>query len=471
MQPSTGDILAMATYPDYNLNSPYEPNSTFASIWDSLSFEEKNDAWFKMWRNKAVADSYEPGSTFKIINAAIALEEGIVDTNTKYFLCTGHEEVGDRTVKCWISPGNHGYQSLTEALGNSCNPAFIQLGQKVGIPTFVKYYSAFGLFDKTSNNFAGEAKGIFYQDISKMNSVNLATMSFGQRFQITPIQLITAVSGIVNDGILMQPRIVKQIIDTNTGSITNIDPVEVRKIVSTSTSNKINSMLEYVVTDGTGSSVAISGYSIGGKTGTSQPIEGQEDTTGYVSSFIATAPANDPEVIILVTMYNPRGESHSGGTVAGSVVSNVLSKILPYLEIASSGDNSSEENTQNKSVPNVINKTLTEGQIALENAGFNTRVPSSENANNSVIVEQVPKANTNLPTGSIVALYTNKNTVRTSVCVPNVVGMTYAQAKNALLSKDLNIQSEGAGSKVIAQSVEYNEQVEIASVITVTLGD
>ena len=467
MNPKTGDILAMATYPDYNLNEPFEPNQKLSKNWDKLSNSEKINSLQKMWRNKAVSDTYEPGSTFKIINAAIALEENIVDVDTKNFLCRATETVSNIPINCWSSTP-HGYLSLREALMYSCNPAFIQLGRKIGTSTLYKYYNAFGLFSKTNASVAGESSSIFFEE-NKVTALNLATMSFGQRFKITPLQLITSVCGIVNNGVLMQPRIVKQVINSDTGAVTNIEPVTVRKIVSEETSAKIKSMLESVVTKGTGTNASVAGYSIGGKTGTSQAIQGQEDTDGYVASFIAVAPASDPELVILVTMYKPKGESHSGGTVAGSVVSNVLSEVLPTLGISSTSSNNSTE--KQLTVPNVVNKTLTEAELSLEGSGFTTVKSSNENSNRAVIVEQVPKAGTVLSDGATIALYTSKNTVRTSVTVPNLIGMSYAQAKNALNSKNLNIQSKGSGSKVVSQSVQYGGQSEIASVITVTLGE
>ena len=271
MQPSTGDILAMATYPDYNLNTPMEPftDSQIAEYNSLETSTEKNTFLNSMWKNRAVSDTYEPGSTFKILTAAIGLEEGIVSTDTANdFYCSGSQTIYDTEIKCWRYYNPHGHQTLREALENSCNPAFMQLGARIGTHTLYEYYRAFGLFEKTGASLAGESNSIFYPE-SDVGPADLATMSFGQRFTITPLQLITAVSAIANDGILMQPRVVKQIINTDTGAITNIDPVEVRQVVSKETAASMKSLLQSVVTDGTGRYAEVTGYTVCGKTVTS----------------------------------------------------------------------------------------------------------------------------------------------------------------------------------------------------------
>lgn len=258
MQPDTGDILAMASYPDYNLNTPFTPNTTeLQENWENLSSDERVDAQYSMWQNLAVARNYEPGSTFKIITSAIALEEDIVDTdNENDFLCTGSETIYDTTINCWRSYNPHGHQSLRMALQNSCNPAFIQLGQKIGKDTFYKYLKAFGLMDRTNALVYGESNSVFHS-LDEVGPIELATLSFGQRFTITPLQLITAFSAIANDGVLMQPRIVKQIVNPDTNTVTNIEPTEVRRVLSTKTCEELKSLLESVVTNGTGRYAAV----------------------------------------------------------------------------------------------------------------------------------------------------------------------------------------------------------------------
>lgn len=333
MNPSTGEILAMASYPNYNLNTPFEPNSVLKKGWDKLSNEEQSAALQKMWRNRIVSNTYEPGSTFKVLMSAIALEENITETDVKNdFHCAGFQDVAGTKIKCWTS-GYHGNQTLRNALANSCNPSFMQLGKRIGVSTLYKYFGAFGLFDKTGISTSGETTGLFH-NIDNVGPTELATMSFGQRFTITPLQLITAACSIANDGILVQPKIVKQIENSNTGAITTVDTVEVRKVVSSETAEQVLSMMQSVVTDGTGKTGAVKGYTIGGKTGTSEPSPGKEED-GYVVSFLATAPANNPELVALVIFYNPGGDNPEGSKLAGPAMSSILSEVLPYLGITS----------------------------------------------------------------------------------------------------------------------------------------
>ncbi len=257
MNPKTGDILAMASYPDYDLNTPYTPNETLAKTYDSLTLEQKGEALYKMWTNKSVAETYEPGSTFKLITASVALEENITPTDKENdFYCKSYETVADRTIRCSSNTG-HGYQTLRKALMNSCNPAFIQLGQRIGAPTLYKYYNAFGLFNSTNSGLYGEQSGLFH-DLDNVGAVELATMSFGQRINITPLQLITAVSCIANDGILMKPRIVKEITNTDTSTVTEVPVTQVRQVISSQTSEQVKSMMESVTTNGTGRNGAVS---------------------------------------------------------------------------------------------------------------------------------------------------------------------------------------------------------------------
>ena len=262
MNPKNGDILGMATYPNYDLNSPYTPNSTLALTYDSLSSEEKTEALFRMWANKSVAETYEPGSTFKVITSAVALEENITTTDKERdFVCNGYELFDDingkkTKISCWRA-NPHGEQSLRQALMNSCNPAFMQLGARITAPTLYKYYDAFGLFESTNSGLYGEQSSIF-QNLDKVGPVELATMSFGQRLNVTPLQMITAISCVANDGILMQPRIVKQITNTETGSVTDMPVTQVRQVISKQTAQEVKSMMESVVTKGTGRHAAVS---------------------------------------------------------------------------------------------------------------------------------------------------------------------------------------------------------------------
>ena len=294
MNPQNGEVLAMATYPDYNLNDPFAVERTGqAQVWDTLTTDEKNTAYNKVWLNKSVSQLYEPGSTFKIITAAVALEENIVQTDTEGdFMCTGSYQVEDYNIHCWRAEP-HGSQNLRRALCNSCNPAFMQLGQRIGPNTLYKYYEALGLFDLIGSDIAKPYNSVFHK-LQNVGKVELATISFGQRFEISPLQLITAVSCIVNDGKLIEPKIVKQIENADTGVIEVQQNKEIRQVVSKQTSEKIKDMMQSVVVEGTGRHAAVEGYTIGGKSGTSEPMSGNEEE-GYVASFIAISPIENTE--------------------------------------------------------------------------------------------------------------------------------------------------------------------------------
>lgn len=313
MNPKNGDILAMVTYPDYNLNEPYAAyTDELKGIWDTADQAEKTKSLQAVWRNRAITDTYEPGSTFKTITASAALEEGLVTDIDQQgqFCCTGGIEVAGVRIKCWRYYRPHGAESLRQALMNSCNPIFIGLGQKMGVHTYYSYLQKFGLLDRTGIDLPGEAGSIFLAE-NKMGPVELATVSFGQRFEITPLQLATAVSSIANGGNLIQPRVVKAIIDSETGEKTDIETKVKSQTISKETSEKVLSMMESVVSEGTGKNAKVTGYRIGGKTGTS---EDGVNTNKYVTSFLGVAPIEDPQVVLLITLYNPTGEGgHQGG--------------------------------------------------------------------------------------------------------------------------------------------------------------
>ena len=472
MNPSTGDVLAMATYPDYNLNEPFTiNNSELSEKWNELSSEDRSNALFNMWKNTAVQNTYEPGSTFKIITAAAGLEEGIVTSdNGSDFYCSGYEDVSGVTMRCWDYQDPHLSQSLRDALANSCNPAFIQLGQKIGAKTLYKYYKGFGLFNTTNSYFYGESNSVFF-DENSINEFNLATMSFGQRFTITPIQLITAISSISNEGILMQPRIVKEIKNTDTGAVTTIEPNAVRQVVSKETADTVMDMLESVVTDGTGKYAKISGYSVGGKTGTSEPLSGDEEA-GYVASFIAMSPTVNTQVVVLVTIYDPKGNSHQGSQVAGPVIKQILQEVLPYVGVASNSNqnNTSETNNSIRSsiLPDVTNKTIAEARSILKSSGFNINVTGDEDENTTLIVDQMPKAGVTLLENSTIYLYTANNNVRTPTTVPDLKGMNYAQVINSIQASNLNVIIDGSGT-VVSQDISAEKEVEQGTAVKVTL--
>lgn len=473
MEPDTGNILAMATYPDYDLNTPFTPtNATILSNWQSLSTEEKNKTMYEMWNNSATQNTYEPGSTFKLLTAAIGLEEGVVKPDTaEDFTCYGSEKVAYTSISCWRNYDPHKTQTLRQALGNSCNPAFIQLGQRIGASTLYKYYEAFGLFEKSNSAFYGEASSNFWP-INNVGEVELATMSFGQRFKITPLQLVTAVCALANEGVLVEPQIVKQTVDSTTGAILTSQVHEKRQVISKETAETMMDLMEYVVEDGTGKYAKVSGYSVGGKSGTSEPLYANTEE-GYVASFVGVAPISNPEVVILVAIYDPKGDSgHQGGQVAGPVVSQILAEILPDLDVASSTDyhtNDTSNAYKTTALPDVTTMTTAKAKEVLEKAGFNVTI-SGEVDSESLVIEQTPKAGVKLLDNANIYLYTENNNVKTSTTVPDFKGMSAGQAINSAKSKNLNLVLNGTGV-VISQDTVSGNEIEIGSVITLNLSD
>lgn len=404
MNPQTGDILAMAGYPNYNLNQPYEPNTEeLKSSWSTLSQGDKTKALQQMWRNKAVSDTYEPGSTFKLITTSAALEEGLASVDKEgEFCCTGGIEIAGVRIKCWRYYRPHGSESLRQALMNSCNPVFIGLGQKIGVSKYYTYLNKFGLLKRTGIDLPGEAGSIFLKE-EKVGPVELATIAFGQRFEITPLQLITAVSSIANGGTYVKPRIVKKIINSQTGEVTDIPVEKQERVISKETAKNVLSMMQSVVEEGTGRNAQVEGYNIGGKTGTS---EDGVNTNKYVTSFMGVGPTTNPEVVILVTLYNPTGEGgHQGGAVAAPIGGKVLAEVLPYLEAQK--DNIKEENIKKDiEVPNIEGLTIDEAKKRLKEVNLNISIEDMEEKEGTkIITQQLPKAGIKVKEGVAIIAY------------------------------------------------------------------
>ena len=402
MDPKTGDILAMAGYPNYNLNEPYKPSTNeMKEVWDSLSDSDKTKQMQAMWRNKAVTDTYEPGSTFKLYTASAALEEGIAKPDEKgAFNCTGSIEVAGVRIKCWRHYRPHGSQSLREALMNSCNPVFIGLGEKIGVKTYYEYLRKFGFLKKTGIDLPGEASSIFLKE-EKVGPVELATIAFGQRFEITPIQMITGVATIANGGTHVKPRIVKAKVNSKTGERIEIPIEKGENVISKETANNVLSMMNTVVDVGTGKNAQVKGYSIGGKTGTS---EDGVNTNKYVTSFVGVAPIEDPQIVLLVTLYNPTGEGgHQGGGVAAPIGGQLFSEILPYIDAKKNEAAESEEIVE---VPNIEGITIEEARKILKDSGLDINIEKDESLNEkeTIIKEQLPKKGIKLKAGSKVII-------------------------------------------------------------------
>ncbi len=385
----------------------------------------------KMWRNKAVVDSYEPGSTFKTIVAASALEEGVAKLSD-HFTCTGVRHVANRNIHCWKTTG-HGEESFEQAVMNSCNPMFMELGARLGANNFQKYFKAFGLTEKTGFKIPGESSGTFHPT---MTSVDLATSSFGQTFTVTPLQLISAVSAVVNGGNLMKPQIIKGYTDPN-GKITKtVEPELVRNVISEKTSEIMRTILEQVVANGTGKGARISGFRIGGKTGTSEKLP--RNSGKYIASFVGFAPADDPQVVCLLLLDEPTAGATGGGAIAAPAVGKIMQDVLPYLGYEAQY---TEENAENisVSVPNIEGCTIEEAKQKLTKVGLNISIKGGgEN-----VIMQIPKAGAKLHKNSMVLAHTEKNTSTPTSVVPDVVGMTYENAKRAIESANLYIALDG----------------------------
>ena len=401
MNPNNGDILAMATYPGYNLNEPYVINNEeLKEQWEILQSSEKTNYLEKMWRNKAISDAYEPGSTFKLITSSAALEEGIVqDIEAENFCCTGGIEVAGVRIKCWRYYRPHGSESLRMGLMNSCNPVFIGLGQKIGVEKYFDYLEKFGLLTKTGIDLPGEAGSIFIAK-EKAGPVELATISFGQRFEITPLQLVRAVSAIANGGNLVQPRIVKATIDSETEETLEKEPVILKEnVISKDTSEKVLSMMESVVALGTGKNAQVQGYSIGGKTGTS---EDGVNTGKYVTSFCGVASISDPQLVILITLYNPTGEGgHQGGGVAAPIGSQILGEVFQYMDLEKDNTEGLEEIVE-VTVPKIEGMTVKEARNILKEIGLELKlnIETEEDISECIITKQTPQEGIRINSGN-----------------------------------------------------------------------
>ncbi len=400
INPQNGDILAMATYPSYNLNEPYSAyTDELKEVWDNMEQQEKTKNLQAVWRNKAIADTYEPGSVFKLITASASIEEGLVTDIDKegQFSCTGGIEVAGVRIKCWRYYRPHGSESLRMGLMNSCNPVFIGLGQKLGVQKYYSYLNKFRLLQKTGVDLPGEANSIFLAE-EKAGPVELATISFGQRFEITPIQLATAVSAIANGGTSIQPRIVKQIINSQTGEKQDVEVKKNGEVISKDTAEKVLSMMESVVAEGTGKNAKVAGYRIGGKTGTS---EDGVNTNKYVTSFCGVAPIENPQVVLLVTLYNPTGEGgHQGGGVAAPVGGQIFSEILPYLQV-NQGNTEEVEVVEEVSVPNITGISIKEAEKILKEIGLELSIEGVTEENEETLDKENTIINKQIPTEGI----------------------------------------------------------------------
>ena len=469
MNPKTGQVYAMATNYGYDPNNPAEiTNQETKDKLKGLKKDTKEynavqlDAWSTQWKNKAISELYFPGSVFKVITGSSALEEKAISLDDR-FSCNTFIQVADAKINCW-STHDHGSQNLAQAMLNSCNPAFVQIGQRLGKEKFCQYFEAYGFTERTGIDLPSEATSI-YMPLSRMGSVELASSSFGQTNKITPIQMITAYSAVVNGGYLVTPHIVDKITDSNGNVIKSFDVK--RQVISEDTSAKMREILEGVVNGQTGSNCYIKGYRIGGKSGTSQKLDTDNATT-HVASYCAFAPADDPEVIMLVMVDHPTGDKYYGSQVAAPICVNVFSEILPYLGLFPEYTEDELENMQ-VSVPNVEYADIENATKTLESLGLNVKVEGDGKS----VVKQIPSG-ISVEKDSTVILYTDKSYEKNKVAVPNITGLTRAQAKAALEQVGLTLNAKGnaadeKGAVASAdQNYAYGQNVPVGTAVTVT---
>ena len=437
MDPYSGAVLAMANSPSYNLNEPLEitDEETLEQL-DKLKGDEYNKYYVevtsKMKRNKPVVDTYEPGSTFKLITCAMALEENVT-TLEDHYSCSGSLTVGGRNIHCWKTAG-HGGQTFMKGLVNSCNPVLMSVGAKIGKENFIKNFKMFGFREPTGLDFPGEAVGSFHNE-EKFSTVDLAVSSFGQSFQVTPLQMITAISSLINGGTLYKPYLVKEIKAADGSVIKSRQPEVIRHTVSKETSEKMKNVMETVVVE-SGSTAAVKGYRIGGKSGTSEKIP--RGSGKYIGSFVGAAPIDDPKIICMVILDEPMGENYYGGVISGPVAGKIMSEVLQYYGIE---PKYTEEELKeiDTTVPDVLTKEIDNAKNAVK--GFSL-VPAVRGSGSQVI-SQEPAPGTKVKSGSTVILYTGSKEETKKVKVPNVIGKTAEEANKDITNAGLTVKVTG----------------------------
>lgn len=474
MDVNTGAILAMVTTDGYDLNNPYELSAKdkkkIKSTAKSKQAEAESAALSNMWRNKAVADTYMPGSVFKMCVASAALEENLVNEKTS-FTCTGSISVEGETIHCSNIAG-HGTQNFVEVISNSCNPAFIQIGQMLGAGKFRQYYQGFGFSDKTGIDLPGEAEDSFWKE-GKMGGVDLAVASFGQNFSITPIQMITACAAVSNGGYVVQPHVVSKITDSKGNVIKTVDKKIKRQVISDDTSKKMNEYLEYNTERQGAAAGYISGYKVAGKTGTTEKrgVTKFESSFSedYISSFCGYAPADDPQIAMLVFFDTPDGDAYYGSQVSSPVFINIMSEVLPYLDVKTSYTDE-ELGYVDASAGDYTGVSVDEAKTAVEADGFTATVKG----NGSTVISQIPTVSSGLQKGGSIVLYTDSDSQSETVSVPSLIGLSPDEVNDVASAYGLNVSFSGATTSSgtsSSQNVEAGTSVSPGTVITVSFAD
>ena len=474
MDVNTGAILAMVTTDGYDLNNPYELSAKdkkkIKSTPKKKQAEAESAALSNMWRNKAVADTYMPGSVFKMCVASAALEENLVNEKTS-FTCTGSILVEGETIHCSNISG-HGTQNFVEVISNSCNPAFIQIGQMLGAGKFRQYYQGFGFSDKTGIDLPGEAEDSFWKE-GKMGGVDLAVASFGQNFSITPIQMITACAAVSNGGYVVQPHVVSKITDSKGNVIKTVDKKIKRQVISDDTSKKMNEYLEYNTERQGAAAGYISGYKVAGKTGTTEKrgVTKFESSFSedYISSFCGYAPADDPQIAMLVFFDTPDGDAYYGSQVSSPVFINIMSEVLPYLDVKTSYTDE-ELGYVDASAGDYTGVSVDEAKTAVEADGFTATVKG----NGSTVISQIPTVSSGLQKGGSIVLYTDSDSQSETVSVPSLIGLSPDEVNDVASAYGLNVSFSGATTSSgtsSSQNVEAGTSVSPGTVITVSFAD
>lgn len=474
MDVNTGAILAMVTTDGYDLNNPYELSAKdkkkIKSTPKKKQAEAESAALSAKWRNKAVADTYMPGSVFKMCVASAALEENLVNEKTS-FTCTGSILVEGETIHCSNIAG-HGTQNFVEVISNSCNPAFIQIGQMLGAGKFRQYYQGFGFSDKTGIDLPGEAEDSFWKE-GKMGGVDLAVASFGQNFTITPIQMITACAAVSNGGYVVQPHVVSKITDSKGNVIKTVDKKVKRQVISDDTSKKMNEYLEYNTERQGAAAGYISGYKVAGKTGTTEKrgvtkVE-SSFSEDYISSFCGYAPADDPQIAMLVFFDTPDGDAYYGSQVSSPVFINIMSEVLPYLDVKTSYTDE-ELGYVDASAGDYTGVSVDEAKTAVEADGFTATVKG----NGSTVISQIPTVSSGLQKGGSIVLYTDSDSQSETVSVPSLIGLSPDEVNNVASAYGLNVSFSGATTSSgtsSSQNIEAGTSVSPGTVITVSFAD
>lgn len=466
MDPNNGDILALAAKPDYDLNDPRKaPDKATEGSWDGLSEQELLDEWMRIWRNPIISDTYEPGSTFKIVTSAVALEEGVVKPEDQFY-AKGYELVSGRRIKCWRSDRPHGQQSFTEGVMNSCNCVFMQTAFRLGKEKFYKYLDAFGFGEKTGIDVTGEAEGLI-QNIENVGDVELATISFGQGISVTPLQLVSAASAVVNGGVLVKPRVALGVINREQNNkVEYFEPQKVRRVISEQTSKTTREILEKVVSDGTGKNAYLEGYRVGGKTGTAQKVEDGKYVSGkYISSFLGIAPMDDPKVVVLVILDEPGVYPYFGGTVAAPVVREIIKDSLMHLGVQPElTEDEIADNAKTKvEVPEIRNLSYEDAIKKLKESKLEYIVEGDGNT----VVEQIPKAGAKVAEGTKILVYLDMSTEGDNMLkVPDVKGKSILDASKILNAEGLKLKINGSGIAV-SQNPPPGTEVSPGSVVEV----